>query len=45
MAVKSIAGTDWMVPVVAEDCMAGALLDFETRFPSALERAMEQAAG
>jgi len=27
MAVKSIAGTDWMVPVVAEDCMAGALLD------------------
>ena len=26
-AVKSIAGTDWMVPVVADDRMAGALLD------------------
>ena len=26
-SVKSIAGTDWMVPVVADDRMAGALLD------------------
>lgn len=26
-AVKSIAGTDWMVPLVADERMAGALLD------------------
>lgn len=26
-SVKSIAGTDWMVPVVADDRVAGALLD------------------